>query len=192
MDIAVAAVLLCVLCPVLAVVAGIIAVRLGRPVLFIQQRPGLGGRPFRMIKFRTMSEARGPDGRLLPDEQRLGRLGRLLRSTSIDELPELINVLKGEMSLVGPRPLLMQYLPLYSDEQARRHEVRPGITGLAQVTGRNALSWNEKFALDVWYVDHRSLWLDLKILGATALSVVRRRGIDDAGGVGQSLFRGNR
>jgi lipopolysaccharide/colanic/teichoic acid biosynthesis glycosyltransferase len=186
-----AALLLGILSPLLVLVAAVVAVRLGRPVLFVQERPGLGGHPFRMIKFRTMTEATGADGKLLPDEQRLGRLGRLLRSTSLDELPELVNVLRGDMSLVGPRPLLMQYLALYSPEQARRHEVRPGVTGLAQVNGRNALSWEEKFALDVWYVDHLSIWLDVKILAATLRSVVQRQGIDEDGGVGQSLFKGS-
>ena len=148
--------------------------KLGSPVFFRQTRPGLHGRPFEMVKFRTMTDVRGPDGQLLPDAVRLTAFGRFLRATSLDELPELWNVLKGDMSLVGPRPLLMEYLPLYSPEQARRHDVRPGITGWAQVNGRNALSWEEKFKLDVWYVDHRSLWLDVKILWLTVRKVLVR------------------
>lgn len=179
------------LSPVLLVAAALIRARMGSPVLFRQTRPGLHGQPFGIVKFRTMLDAVDPSGRPLPDAERLTRLGRLLRATSIDELPELWNVLKGEMSLVGPRPLLMEYLPLYSPEQARRHEVRPGLTGWAQVNGRNALSWDEKFALDVWYVENRSLWLDLRILWMTVRKVVRREGIDEAGGVGQQRFRGN-
>lgn len=151
--------------------------RIGSPALFIQLRPGKNGRPFRMIKFRTMTDARDAQGNLLPDAARLTPFGRFLRSTSLDELPELWNVLKGDMSLVGPRPLLMEYLPLYSPEQARRHEVRPGITGWAQINGRNAISWEEKFALDVWYVDNRSFWLDLKILFLTVKRVLVRDGI---------------
>ena len=177
LDTSVAALGLAVLSPVLGAVALAVAGRLGRPVLFRQVRPGLGGEPFEMVKFRTMTDACGPDGELLPDADRLTPLGRFLRSSSLDELPELWNVLKGDMSLVGPRPLLMRYLDRYTPEQARRHEVRPGITGLAQVSGRNALSWDEKFALDVWYVDHRSLALDLKILGQTVLKVMRRDGV---------------
>ena len=146
--------------------------KLGSPVFFQQVRPGLHGKPFQMIKFRTMTDARGPGGELLSDAERLTPFGRFLRSTSLDELPELWNVLKGDMSLVGPRPLLMDYLPLYTMEQARRHEVRPGITGWAQINGRNALSWEEKFALDVWYVEHRTIWLDLKILALTVKKVL--------------------
>ena len=151
--------------------------KLGRPVFFRQMRPGLHARPFQMVKFRTMTDACGPDGRLQPDAERLTPFGRFLRSTSLDELPELWNVLKGDMSLVGPRPLLMEYLPLYSPEQMRRHEVRPGITGWAQVNGRNALGWDEKFKLDVWYVDNFSLWLDMRILVATVMLVIKRDGI---------------
>ena len=166
--------------------------KLGSPVLFRQVRPGLRGQPFEMVKFRTMTDARGPDGQLLPDAERLTAFGRFLRSSSLDELPELWNVLKGEMSLVGPRPLLMEYLPLYSREQARRHEVRPGITGWAQVNGRNALSWDEKFKLDVWYVDHRSLWLDIKILWLTVRKVVVREGISAAGEATMPRFTGNK
>ena len=166
--------------------------KLGSPVLFRQVRPGLRGQPFEMVKFRTMTDARGPDGQLLPDAERLTAFGRFLRSSSLDELPELWNVLKGEMSLVGPRPLLMEYLPLYSREQARRHEVRPGITGWAQVNGRNALSWDDKFKLDVWYVDHRSLWLDIKILWLTVRKVVVREGISAAGEATMSKFTGTK
>ena len=166
--------------------------KLGSPVLFRQVRPGLRGQPFEMVKFRTMTDARGPDGQLLPDAERLTAFGRFLRSSSLDELPELWNVLKGEMSLVGPRPLLMEYLPLYSREQARRHEVRPGITGWAQVNGRNALSWDDKFKLDVWYVDHRSLWLDIKILWLTVRKVLVREGISAAGEATMPRFTGNK
>ena len=164
--------------------------RLGRPVLFGQWRPGLRGEPFRMIKFRTMREAYDDQGRPLPDEQRMTRFGNFLRATSLDELPELWNVLKGEMSLVGPRPLLTEYLPLYSAEQARRHEVKPGITGLAQISGRNNLSWEERFRLDVWYVDHRSVRLDLVILARTVLKVFRREGISQEGHATAEAFRG--
>ena len=166
--------------------------KLGSPVFFRQTRPGLHGRPFQMIKFRTMTDARGPDGRLQPDAERLTPFGRFLRSTSLDELPELFNVLKGDMSLVGPRPLLMEYLPLYSPEQARRHDVRPGITGWAQVNGRNALSWEEKFKLDLWYVDHHSLWLDVKILWLTLRKVLVREGISADGEATMSKFTGGK
>ncbi|WP_353366678.1 sugar transferase [Acidovorax sp. FG27] len=165
--------------------------RLGSPVLFRQQRPGLHGRPFVMFKFRTMTDARDARGVLRPDAERLTAFGRWLRSTSLDELPELINVLRGEMSLVGPRPLLMEYLPLYSKEQMRRHDVRPGITGWAQVNGRNALRWEDKFALDVWYVDHRSFRLDLRILALTVLQVLRRDGINAPGEATAAPFTGS-
>jgi lipopolysaccharide/colanic/teichoic acid biosynthesis glycosyltransferase len=164
--------------------------KLGSPVLFSQVRPGLHGKPFTMVKFRTMTDERGPDGVLLPDAQRLTRFGRFLRASSLDELPELWNVLRGDMSLVGPRPLLMEYLPLYTPEQARRHVVRPGITGWAQVNGRNEISWAEKFALDVWYVDHRSFWLDLRILWRTVRKVLVRDGISAAGEATMSKFTG--
>ena len=164
--------------------------KLGSPVFFRQTRPGLGGRPFSMVKFRTMTDVRGADGQLLPDVDRLTAFGRFLRSSSLDELPELWNVLKGDMSLVGPRPLLMEYLPLYSPAQARRHELRPGITGWAQINGRNELSWAEKFKLDVWYVDHRSLWLDIKILLLTVRKVLVREGISAAGEATMSKFTG--
>lgn len=177
LDTTIAGVGLLALSPLVATVALLVRRRLGSPVLFRQPRPGLGGRPFEMVKFRTMRDVRDPDGNPLPDAERLTPFGQFLRSSSLDELPELWNVLRGDMSLVGPRPLLMRYLDRYTPEQARRHEVRPGITGLAQVNGRNAISWEDKFTLDVWYVDHRSLWLDLKILARTALKVVRREGI---------------
>jgi sugar transferase EpsL len=171
-DVLVASFLLVAMSPVMAVVAALIATKLGTPVLFRQQRPGLNGEPFEMVKFRTMSDARDANGELLPDEQRLGALGKFLRKSSLDEFPELWNVLMGDMSLVGPRPLLMRYLDRYTPEQARRHEVRPGITGWAQVNGRNALSWEEKFEHDVWYVDNRSFSLDLKILWHTLWNVL--------------------
>jgi lipopolysaccharide/colanic/teichoic acid biosynthesis glycosyltransferase len=164
--------------------------QMGSPVFFRQTRPGLHGRPFEMIKFRTMRDAVDAQGRPLPDAERLTRLGRFLRSSSLDELPELWNVLRGEMSLVGPRPLLMEYLPLYSPEQARRHELRPGVTGWAQVNGRNAISWEEKFALDVWYVDNRSLWLDLEIIWLTIRKVIKRDGISAAGEATMPKFTG--
>ena len=172
------------------VVAILVRLNLGSPVLFKQARPGFRGKPFEMLKFRTMLDALDAEGRPLPDGERLTPFGRLLRSSSLDELPGLLNVLKGDMSLVGPRPLLMDYLPLYSKEQSRRHEVRPGITGWAQVNGRNALSWPEKFELDVWYVDNRSVWLDLKILWLTLLKVVRRDGISAAGEATMPRFTG--
>ncbi|GAA0864115.1 sugar transferase [Sphingopyxis soli] len=190
-DVLVAALALLLLSPVIVVTALAVALKMGRPVFFRQVRPGLHGAPFGMIKFRTMRDAVGADGSLLPDAERLTPLGQWLRATSLDELPELWNVLTGEMSLVGPRPLLMQYLPLYSPEQARRHLVRPGVTGWAQVNGRNALSWEEKFALDVWYVDNRSFGLDLRILALTALKVVRRDGISAAGDATMPAFTGS-
>lgn len=165
--------------------------KLGSPVFFRQMRPGLEGRPFQMLKFRTMTDERDAAGQLLGDDKRLTAFGRFLRSTSLDELPELWNVLKGDMSLVGPRPLLMEYLPLYSPEQARRHEARPGITGWAQVNGRNALSWEEKFALDVWYVDNRTFWLDIRILWLTVKKVLVREGISAAGEATMSKFTGS-
>lgn len=164
---------------------------LGSPVFFIQVRPGLHGQPFKMVKFRTMTDERDIGGKLLPDVMRLTRFGRFLRASSLDELPELWNVFKGDMSLVGPRPLLMEYLPLYTPEQARRHEVRPGITGWAQVNGRNAIGWEDKFALDVWYVDHRSWWLDIKILWLTVRKVLLRDGISAAGEATMTRFTGS-
>lgn len=174
----------------MALVAMLVRIKLGSPVLFRQQRPGLLGRPFAMLKFRTMTDACDADGRLLSDAERLTAFGKWLRSASLDELPELWNVLRGDMSLVGPRPLLMQYLPLYSPEQARRHLVRPGLTGWAQVCGRNALSWDEKFKLDVWYVDHRNLWVDMKIMLLTIWKVFRRDGISAADNATMPVFRG--
>ena len=167
-----------------------IAVNMGTPVLFRQVRPGLGGQSFTMLKFRTMRDAVDSFGGVLPDADRLTQLGQFLRASSLDELPELWNVLKGDMSLVGPRPLLLGYLPLYSTEQARRHEVRPGITGWAQVNGRNALSWEEKFVLDVWYVDNQSFWLDIKILARTVIAVFKRTGISNDGHVTMPPFQG--
>lgn len=183
---------LLLLSPVMLGVALIVLLDLGRPVLFVQVRPGLNGRPFRMYKFRTMRNAMDRHGKMLPDEQRLTRIGRFLRSTSLDELPELWNVLKGDMSLVGPRPLLMEYLDLYTPEQARRHLVPPGITGWAQVNGRNGISWEEKFALDVWYVDNWSLRLDIKILWMTVKTVITRRGISAEGHATMPVFEGTR
>ncbi|WP_073375326.1 sugar transferase [Desulfofustis glycolicus] len=190
-DVLVSTTALVVLSPVLVFMAVLIRCRMGTPVSFRQVRPGLFGRPFKMIKFRTMCDTKDRVGRPLPDSERLTGLGRYLRTTSLDELPELWNVLKGDMSLVGPRPLLMEYLPLYTPEQARRHEVRPGITGWAQVNGRNALSWEEKFALDVWYVENQSLWLDMKIITLTLWKVVRRDGISAAGEVTMPRFTGS-
>lgn len=190
-DLLASAILLIVLSPLLAGVALAVRLFLGSPVLFRQERPGLGGEPFLMVKFRSMLDRNGPDGRLLPDAERLTRFGRFLRSTSLDELPELWNVLKGEMSFVGPRPLLPEYLPLYDERQMRRHEVRPGITGWAQILGRNALSWEEKFAADVWYVEHRTFLLDLKILVRTFTAVLRRDGISAAGEATMPPFVGN-
>ena len=177
--------------PVMLLIGVLIRLRLGAPVIFVQTRPGLHGKPFNMLKFRSMLDAADKDGNPLPDEQRLTRFGRILRSTSLDELPGLINVLKGDMSLVGPRPLLMEYLPLYSAEQSRRHEVRPGITGWAQVNGRNAISWEDKFKLDVWYVDNRSFWLDIKILFLTVKKVFVREGISAAGEATMTKFTGS-
>ncbi len=177
--------------PLLILIA-LIRRKLGSPVFFTQVRPGMHGKPFKMVKFRSMTSERGTDGELLPDAERLTPFGRFLRSTSLDELPELWNVLKGDMSLVGPRPLLMEYLPLYSPEQARRHEVRPGITGWAQVNGRNAISWEDKFKLDVWYVDHCSLWLDIKILWLTVKKVLVREGISAAGEATMGKFTGSK
>lgn len=190
-DLAVAGGALITLAPVMAVLALLVRLRLGTPVLFRQTRPGLHGRPFEMIKFRTMRDAVGTDGLALPDSERLTPFGRWLRATSLDELPEVWNVLKGEMSLVGPRPLLMDYVPLYSPEQARRHEMRPGITGWAQVNGRNAIGWEDKFTLDVWYVDNRSCWLDLKILVLTVRKVIVREGISSTHSATMERFMGS-
>ena len=189
-DIVVALAALVLLSPLVLGLAVLVRSRLGSPVLFSQVRPGLQGQAFRMYKFRTMLVADGPDGKPLPDAQRLTTFGRFLRASSLDELPELWNVLRGDMSLVGPRPLLMEYLPLYSARQARRHEVRPGITGWAQVNGRNALSWDEKFELDVWYVDNRTFWLDIGILWKTLMTVMKRDGISNEGHATMPPFAG--
>ena len=190
-DVLGAAIGLIVFSPILIVISLMIRREMGSPVLFRQTRPGRHGKPFQMIKFRTMRDAIDAQGNALPDAERLTPFGRFLRSSSLDELPELWNVLKGEMSLVGPRPLLIEYLPLYSPEQARRHEVRPGVTGWAQVNGRNAISWDEKFALDIWYVDNRSLWLDLKIIWLTIRKVIKRDGISAVGEATMPKFTGN-
>ncbi|MCS3831913.1 lipopolysaccharide/colanic/teichoic acid biosynthesis glycosyltransferase [Aeromonas veronii] len=176
--------------PIIALVAWKIRKNLGSPVLFRQTRPGLNGRPFEMVKFRTMKDATDVHGNILPDAERMTPFGNKLRSSSLDELPELWNVLKGDMSLVGPRPLLMQYLPLYSKEQARRHGVRPGVTGWAQINGRNAISWEDKFKLDVWYVDNHSFWLDFKILLLTVKKVFMKEGISENGHVTMTAFNG--
>jgi sugar transferase EpsL len=191
-DVLLAGLVLVLLAPVIALVAILVRSRLGSPVLFTQVRPGRDGHPFRMFKFRTMTDARDNDGRLLPDDARLTPFGRWLRSTSLDELPELLNVLRGEMSLVGPRPLLMQYLPLYSEEERRRHEALPGITGWAQVNGRNQSTWDERFRQDAWYVDHVSLSLDLRILAVTVLKVLRRDGVSAEGHATMPAFEGRR
>ena len=177
--------------PLLLVVAILVRLKLGSPVLFIQERPGFLGRPFRMVKFRTMTDARGPDGELLPDEQRLTPFGKFLRSSTLDEFPEMWNVLLGDMSVVGPRPLLIRYVARYDAFQERRMEVKPGVTGWAQVNGRNSLGWEEKFALDVWYVDHRTFWLDMKIVVMTFFRVFARSGIDAASGGAVEEFKGS-
>lgn len=190
-DIFVSAGALIVLSPLMVCLALLIRVKLGAPVLFSQVRPGLNTGPFRMYKFRSMTNAHDAQGVLLPDAERLTPFGKFLRASSLDELPELFNILRGDMSLVGPRPLLMEYLPLYSARQARRHEVRPGLTGWAQVNGRNALSWDEKFELDVWYVENRSFALDLKILWLTLLTVIRRKGISSDGHATMPPFTGS-
>lgn len=190
-DIAASFCALLLLSPIIALVAWKIRKNLGSPVLFRQTRPGLNGRPFEMVKFRTMKDATDVQGNILPDADRMTPFGNKLRSSSLDELPELWNVLKGDMSLVGPRPLLMQYLPLYSKEQARRHEVRPGVTGWAQIKGRNAISWEDKFKLDVWYVDNRSFWFDFKILLLTVNKVITKDGINSEGHVTAEAFKGN-
>ncbi|HQB40095.1 MAG TPA: sugar transferase [Deltaproteobacteria bacterium] len=177
--------------PVVILVAAAVRIRIGSPVLFRQERPGLRARPFIILKFRTMKAAFDTKGQPLPDAERMTRFGALLRSTSLDELPELFNVLKGDMSLVGPRPLLMEYLPLYSKEQSRRHEVRPGITGWAQVNGRNAINWEQRFQLDVWYVDNHSIPLDLRILSLTMAKVLKRENVNESGQATMSKFKGN-
>ena len=190
-DVVVSATALVVLAPVMGLIALAVWRTMGRPVLFRHVRPGLHGKPFVMYKFRTMRDLRDAEGNLLPDEARLTPFGRWLRTTSLDELPELVNVLRGEMSLVGPRPLLMEYLERYTPEQARRHEVKPGITGWAQIHGRNNLSWEERLRLDVWYVDHWNSWLDLKILWRTLWMVLRREGISAQGHATMPEFRGS-
>ncbi|WP_318522711.1 sugar transferase [Photobacterium leiognathi] len=190
-DIIASTLALLLLSPIIAITAYFIHKKLGSPVLFRQTRPGLNGKPFEMVKFRTMKDAVDQQGNPLPDSERMTPFGDKLRNSSLDELPELWNVLKGEMSLVGPRPLLMQYLPLYSKEQSRRHDVRPGVTGWAQINGRNAISWEEKFALDVWYVDNRTLWLDIKILFLTVKKVFVKEGISADGHVTVEPFKGS-
>jgi sugar transferase EpsL len=182
---------LIILSPILLIIAILIIIFQGLPVLFLQQRPGYKAKPFKIYKFRTMSDESGSDGTLLDEKQRTTRLGRILRATSLDEILELYNVFKGEMSVVGPRPLLMQYLSRYSSEQARRHDVLPGITGWAQINGRNAITWEEKFVLDVWYVDNWSFWLDIKILGQTIWKVLIREGIDEPGHISAGEFMGS-
>lgn len=179
------------LLPVIALIVLLVRLKIGSPIFFEQRRPGLNGEIFKLVKFKTMTNERDKNGNLLSDEIRLTKFGKFLRSTSLDELPGLWNVLKGDMSLVGPRPLLVEYLPLYSEKQSRRHEVRPGITGWAQVNGRNAISWNEKFELDVWYVDNQSIWLDVKILWLTLKKVIRREGVTKDGHATTEYFKGN-
>jgi sugar transferase EpsL len=191
LDLALTIPALILLAPILALVALFVRIQLGVPIFFRQQRPGLHGRPFMLLKFRTMTDACDAHGNLLPDAVRLTSFGRFLRSTSIDELPELINVLRGEMSLVGPRPLLMEYLDRYTPEQMRRHDVLPGISGWAQVNGRNALEWGQKFALDVWYVEHQSLWLDLKIVAITIWKILVREGISQPGQATAEEYKGS-
>lgn len=190
LDLTLGSAALVLLSPLLLLLMLIALLSMGLPILFRQTRPGLGGAPFTLRKFRTMSDERNPDGELLPDEERLSRFGRWLRRTSLDELPELLNVVRGEMSLVGPRPLLMSYLPRYSREQMRRHDVRPGITGWAQIHGRNAQSWEDRFAYDLWYVDNLSLRVDLEILWRTVLSTLRSEGINAPGHATMPEFRG--
>jgi len=190
-DILIASSALVLLFPLLIIISILILKNLGSPIIFSQSRPGKNGEIFSIIKFRTMINDVDKLGNFLPDEQRVTKFGLWLRNTSMDELPELFNVISGKMSIVGPRPLLIEYLPLYSSHQARRHEVKPGITGWAQVNGRNSISWDEKFNLDVWYVDNQSLWLDIKIIFKTFLKVIDKSGIDDDAGIGQERFQGN-
>jgi len=190
-DIVISSIAIIIAFPIMILIALLIYFTMGKPIIFRQVRPGLHGKPFVMYKFRTMTEERDEYGNLLPDEKRLTSFGRFLRSTSLDELPELFNVLKGDMSLVGPRPLLMEYLELYTPEQARRHEVKPGITGWAQINGRNALSWEDKFKLDVWYVDNWNIWIDIKILWLTVVKVIKREGINAEGHVTMPKFTGS-
>lgn len=190
-DVVVSVLVLLLLSPLFGLLALLVRYKLGKPALFRQERPGLQGKPFTLLKFRTMTDTRDAAGNLLPDGQRLTKFGKFLRASSLDELPELWNVLKGEMSLVGPRPLLMQYIPLYTPEQMRRHEVRPGITGWAQVNGRNAISWEEKFEMDVWYVENMSFWLDIKILFLTIQKIFQREGISQEGQATVIYFTGS-
>lgn len=190
-DLVFASLLLLILSPILVVIFILVWISDGWPVIFVQNRPGYLGAPFKNYKFRSMNERKDAEGKLLPDGERISRLGRFLRAYSLDELPELVNVIKGKMSLVGPRPLLMQYLERYNPEQARRHNVLPGITGWAQVNGRNTLTWEDKFRLDVWYVDHWSLWLDIKILAITLVKTLKREGISQAGQATAEEFMGN-
>lgn len=190
-DIAVASLGIVLLSPLLLLVALAVRLKLGSPVIFVQPRPGLAGKPFLLYKFRTMSETRDASGERLPDSERLTGFGRWLRRTSLDELPELYNVIKGDMSIVGPRPLLMEYLPLYTPQQAKRHAVRPGLTGWAQVNGRNGISWEQKFQLDVWYVEHRCWWLDLKIIALTLQRVISAEGVNPADRLTVDRFRGS-
>ena len=191
-DVLFSASLLIVLSPVILIIALIVYVKMGRPILFSQERPGLNEKIFTLYKFRTMTNAYGPDGKLLPDSSRLSRFGKILRSTSLDELPELWNILKGDMSFVGPRPLLVQYLSLYSDEQRHRHDVRPGLTGLAMIHGRNNLNWNDKFAYDLQYVEQQSFLLDMKILLWTVVINLKREGITEKGEATVSMFTGSK
>lgn len=192
LDIIIASIALILLSPLYLYVAYKVRKNLGSPVIFRQVRPGLHGKPFEMIKFRTMTDERDPEGNLLPNEQRLPRFGKMLRATSLDEMPELWNVIKGDMSIVGPRPLLMDYLPLYNEEQAKRHNVRPGMTGHAQVNGRNSISWEEKFKLDTWYVENQSIWLDFKIMFQTVKKVLVKEGINQSEEVTMTRFMGNK
>jgi len=192
LDFALAAISVVALAPLIAIIAILVYLNLGSPVTYKQQRPGLHGRPFELVKFRSMREAFGEDGQPLPNDQRMTRFGQQLRALSLDELPELWNILRGDMSIVGPRPLLMDYLPLYSERQARRHDVKPGLTGWCQVNGRNSLSWEEKFDLDIWYVENASISLDIKIIFKTFLTVLRREGISHEGDVAMPRFRGSR
>ena len=190
LDLSIALISLIVLSPVLILLGILVAVFLGRPIFFHQMRPGLHGKIFKLYKFRTMNENTDENNHLLPDEERLTKFGRFLRTTSLDELPELFNILKGDMSIVGPRPLLISYLPLYNPHQMRRHDVLPGLTGWAQINGRNTLTWEEKFDLDVWYVDHWTYWLDLKIIALTIIKVIKREGISQPGQATSEPFKG--
>jgi sugar transferase EpsL len=191
-DLVAAALGVLVLSPVILLMAVLVSIFIGTPILFSQPRPGYKARPFYIYKFRTMTDTRDPDGNLLPDSARLTRFGRFLRSLSLDELPELYNILRGDMSLVGPRPLIMEYLPLYSQEQMRRHDVYPGLTGWAQINGRNAIDWPTRFALDVWYVDHRSFWLDIRIILKTIWKVIKRENVNQPGHATIEFFTGNK